>query len=273
MLPTLCYLLILFTLLVNANRGLQQELISQNMTNGTSFSSEKAHRPPNGSSNMTYWTPTAIYGSKLLVMTLSFDISHCDALDEILQEYLNMCEGGWDVTVIFYSTVRWSPELLTHYRRRTFCYRISDSINFLFSIHHKDISINLASVHRKELALHVNNYDLFLYHEDDIIFRFKHLVAYVQETKRLELLLREDERSDYGIGFLRYRRILRKDSEIHAQAWGDQDVLEQDNLEELPTLKPVCVGDEPYIKAEGNTHQAMWILTRVSLFLFLSLLA
>ena len=33
-------------------------------------------------------------------------------------------------------------------------------------------------------------------------------------------------------------------------------------LEELPNLKPICIKGTAYIKAEGNTHQAMWVLTR-----------
>ena len=63
-------------------------------------------------------------------------------------------------------------------------------------------------------------------------------------------------------GNIGYRRILRKDAEVHTQAWAASDVLEQDMLEELPNLKPVCIKDTAYMKAEGNTHQAMWVLTR-----------
>ena len=61
---------------------------------------------------------------------------------------------------------------------------------------------------------------------------------------------------------LGYRRILRKDAEVHSQTWGANDVLEQDMLEELPNLRPICIKDNAYMRVEGNTHQAMWILTR-----------
>ena len=124
-------------------------------------------------------SPATIFGNRILIMTLSFDLTHSDSMDEVLQEYLNMCEGGWDVTVIVYTTEAWSPDLLTFHRRRTYCYRLDDSVTFKFSVHPKSIGITLASVHRKELSQYLPYYDVFMYHEDDIIFRYKHLTAWV----------------------------------------------------------------------------------------------
>ena len=103
---------------------------------------------------------------------------------------------------MLYTGEEWASDLLTFYKRRTYCYRINDSITFKFSVHPKSIGISLAAEHRKELPKYANDYDIFLYHEDDIVFRFKHLVAFVEETKRLQNLLSDGEKNDYGIGFL-----------------------------------------------------------------------
>ena len=111
------------------------------------------------------------YGNRLLVMTLSFDLTHSDAVDLIVNEYVNMCEGGFDVTVIFYITQKWSDELYTMTRRKAFCYRANDSINITFSFHEAGIGTSLAAEHRKDLSKLLPNYDIFLYHEDDMIFR------------------------------------------------------------------------------------------------------
>eukprot|EP01034_Spumella_vulgaris_P033221 gene33221-40991_t len=35
-----------------------------------------------------------------------------------------------------------------------------------------------------------------------------------------------------------------------------------DLMEETPAFKPACVEGAPYLKVEGNIHQAMWVLTR-----------
>ena len=129
-------------------------------------------------------------------------------------------------------------------------------------MHPKSVGTSLAAAHRKELREYLPHYDLFIYHEDDIIFGFKHLVAYLEESRILKELIPASEWLDYSIGFLRFRRIMRKDMEIHNQGWGSADVIEQEMLEELPNLKPVCLQNAPYIMVEGNTHQAMWILSR-----------
>ena len=123
----------------------------------------------NALENSTYLT----YGNRLLVMTLSFDLTHSDAVDLIVNEYVNMCEGGFDVTVIFYITQKWSDELYTMTKRRAFCYRTSNSIDILFSFHEAGIGTSLAAEHRKDLFKYLPQFDIFLYHEDDMIFRYR----------------------------------------------------------------------------------------------------
>ena len=97
-------------------------------------------------------------------------------------------------------------------------------------------------------------------------------MAYVEETLRLRENLAKDYWNKYGIGFMRFRRIMRKDAEVHTARWESVDVLEQNLLEELPYLRPICLGNGstsvPYIQAEGNTHQALWILPRDQIEMF-----
>ena len=45
-----------------------------------------------------YLPPPEIFGNRVLIMALSFDVTHSDAMNELLSEYLSMCEGGWNVT-------------------------------------------------------------------------------------------------------------------------------------------------------------------------------
>lgn len=107
----------------------------------------------------------------------------------------------------------------------------------------------------------LNNHDVFIYHEDDIIVKHSHLVAYLSETKKLRLRLGESAWKDYSIGFQRYRRLGRGNSQ-HALNYGEQDIFEQDLMEETPNFRPTCIMDSPYLAVEGNIHQAMWIFTR-----------
>jgi hypothetical protein len=211
-----------------------------------------------------YKDPPSIFGNRVFGMLLSFDLTHSDAVEIILAEYLSMCEAGWNVTLMFYTTEAWSAELFTLTRRRTYCYRINESIGIKFSVHAKSLGTSLSAQHRSELREHLPHYDIFIYQEDDIIFKFKHLISFVEETAALRSILPPSDWLGYGIGFLRFRRIMRHDAEIHSQAWGATDVIEQDMLEELPNLRPICLGQKQraYLSCEGNTHQAMWILTK-----------
>lgn len=110
--------------------------------------------------------------------------------------------------------------------------------------------------------MEVNNYDVFVYHEDDILFKYSHLIAYLHETKKLHQLDSKNGLLYHSIGFQRYRH-------LHFQhGWGESDIIEQDLLEETPTFKPICVNDtDPYLVVEGNPHQAMWILTQQQIFM------
>jgi hypothetical protein len=42
----------------------------------------------------------------------------------------------------------------------------------------------------------------------------------------------------------------------------DVAILAQEELDEVPTFKRICLQDNPYVLAEGIKHQAAWILTR-----------
>jgi hypothetical protein len=60
------------------------------------------------------------------------------------------------------------------------------------SQHDPSISIALGAEHRKYMKDHFDEYDVFIYHEDDIVFKHSHLVAYLYESKKLHQLLPEN---------------------------------------------------------------------------------
>lgn len=179
----------------------------------------------------------------------------------ILNEYLAMCEGGWNPTVVLHTTVEWSPSLLRMMRQKTFCYRINSSFPITLDMSDKSIGTALSAVHRETLKKQLHNYDLFIYHEDDIIVKNSHVVGYLHETKMLHHLLPENGLQDHVIGFQRYRRVLRP-GEHHRGNFEEIEIYEQENMEEVPNLDQICVKDTPYIKVSGNTHQAMWMFTK-----------
>lgn len=207
--------------------------------------------------------PNTAY-NKVLGMLLTFNLNHMDPLSMIIDEYLSMCEAGWEPTIAIFTTVHWSPMLLRYFRRRSYCYRIDRSLDIRIINHDPSIGVALGAEHRKYTGREIFNHDVFIYHEDDIMFKHTHLAAYLNETKKLHELDPKWGLNNNCIGFQRYRHI------GFSQGYGVRDIIEQNLLEEMPTFNPICFenGKEPYILVGGNTHQAMWILTKGQILLF-----
>lgn len=203
--------------------------------------------------------------NRVLGFILAYNYEHIDPFVMILNEYVSMCEGGWDPTMVIHTTVNWTPKFRRYLESKLWCYRTGKAIDLRMDLHDPSISISLAAEHRVVLGKELENFDVFIYHEDDIVFRHSHLSAYLYETKKLNDILPETGLKDYLIGFQRYRRLLRT-GEIHS-GWGEQDMFEQDLLEELPSFNLNCLSEndnekKPYLRIEGNKHQAMWVLTQ-----------
>lgn len=198
--------------------------------------------------------------NRILGLILAFNLDHLDPLVLITNEYVSMCESGWKPTMVLFTTVTWSPDLHQYLRYKTFCYRINDYLDIRYSTHDKSEGTNLASFHRAYIAGEIDNFDLFAYHEDDIILKNSHLSAYLSETKNIYDASPETLSSSL-IGFQRYRRFLRSSGE-YENTYSDQDIIETDLLEETPTFQQICVNNTRLIHVKGNTHQGMWVLTQ-----------
>jgi hypothetical protein len=206
-----------------------------------------------------YPTPNT-KNNRIMGMLLAFNNYHIDPVLIILNEYVSMCEGRWQPTVVFFTTVHWSPTMSRFFRQKAYCYRIQAPIEIRTSEYDVTINIGLGAQHRIYMRKEINNYDVFVYHEDDILFKHAHLAAYIHETKQLHNLLPETGLYDYCIGFQRYRKIYRN-NDIH-DSFAEQDIFEMEFFEEIPSFVPDCIKEQPYIRVDGNIHQAMWILTQ-----------
>lgn len=200
-----------------------------------------------------------------------------------------MCEGGWEPTIEFITTVHVSDVLLRFMQQKAYCYRIDAPINITMHIpenasmdHNKISGLLLADVSRSLLARALNKHNVFIYQEDDIMLQYNHLTAYLTETRRFMNLFKHANESalstvnkkkyygmyDHCFGFQRYRRKL-KTFENRNFPMSDKDIIHQELLDEVPLFKPVCILGHPYVKvtshhshAMTNPHQAMFILTR-----------
>lgn len=198
--------------------------------------------------------------NRIMGFILAYNHYHIDPLVLILNEYVSMCEAGWSPTVVMFTTVHWSDILFRYFRQKSFCYRTNSSIEIRTSEHDPSINIALGAQHRVVLGQELFNYDVFIYHEDDMLFKLSHLMGYLFETKKLHELMPENGLLHNTIGFQRYRR-LQRGNDMHSQ-FGENDIIEQELLEEMPAFIPICIQDVPYLRVDGNTHQAVWAFTQ-----------
>ena len=198
--------------------------------------------------------------NRVLGMVLSYNHYHIDPIILIANEYVSMCEGGWSPTVVIYTTVSYSLQLMRYFEQKLYCTRTNSSIPLRTEVRPPSLMTGLGAEHRKTVAQEYDNFDVFVYHEDDIIFRSHHLFAYLFETKKLHEITNGLGLREHLIGFQRYRRLSRG-NDINAK-FGEHDIFEQELFEEMPSMKHGCMDNVPYLRIGGNIHQAMWVLTK-----------
>ena len=186
--------------------------------------------------------------NRVLGMVLMFNFAHIDPfMLALLPEYVSMCEGGWDPRVVIFTASYWSPRTRRLFLEKSYCYRTGKNINIEWAVYDKKVGFALAAVHRQYMGNHLEEFDMFLYHEDDIPFRFSHVNAYAIEVALLKERLPWTGLFNYMIGWQRYRHEGRQ-GERSAEQWNEIDLLEQTLLEEVPRFSTECLtGEDPNI--------------------------
>lgn len=211
-------------------------------------------------------------GKRVLGIIVAFEFTRSDPLMLMLNEYRSMCEGGWDPTVLFLTAVKLSASTKRFFEQKVYCYRTASAVPVRYAVYPRTIGYMLAEQARKEVKKRLDDFDVFIYQEEDMIVTYAHLVAYEAETRQLVQLLGEGALQNYSIGFQRYCRTLKHPSEPRQRVFSEKELLFKEYLDEFPFFRPVCLADRPYLQATdcktswlANPHQAVWILTRQQL--------
>jgi hypothetical protein len=125
--------------------------------------------------------------NNVIGLLLSFDLCHIDPLILIVNEYTSMCEGGWNTTMVLFTSAEWTPKLRRYMKYKSYFYRIKNFIDIRYELYDKNVSTNLGSFHQKYIEKELDNFDMFIYHEDDIVIKHTHVAAYLSDTKTLHI--------------------------------------------------------------------------------------
>ena len=204
--------------------------------------------------------------NSLLAFIHAFDFLHLDPLLITLIEYVSLCESGWNVSIIIVSTKIWKSALQTSMRSKAFCYRSRSSIPIRYMVHQPGQNETEYSILHSDILLNeIQNYDVFIYHNDDVLFRHAHIIAYYYESKKL-LSYNEKIVNDYIISFQRYFYRSRKLDEIKAIDWTEKDILQQHFFDEVMNYSIKCINNKYYLDIISNCEEKeLWIITQYQL--------
>jgi hypothetical protein len=140
----------------------------------------------------------------ILFMTASYSFEQFISLQNVLDNWRDICNGGWDVTVLIQVSSKGlvnNHPYLSLLRDRMYCIRTSSYIPLIVE-EYGTIGFGLNSKHRACAAAHLNDFDYFSYAEEDMLLTVSHLTAFVSATTKLKEAL-PDSWMRYQIGFLR----------------------------------------------------------------------
>ena len=91
----------------------------------------------NGSQFMENYPTPFTEHNRVLGCMLSYSLNHLDPLAHIFNEYVSMCEGGWNPTIVLFTTGIWTDKIRRLLRYKMWCYRTNAPIEIRFEMYPK----------------------------------------------------------------------------------------------------------------------------------------
>jgi hypothetical protein len=149
-------------------------------------------------------TSSVLWGTRVLVAIASYDYSQLPHLEEQLSSLRDICEAGAKVDVVVHTVIPYPVPLIDLWNHRYACTRGLDEFSIQLVVKSPSLRLNLVDCHRPLFYEKVDDYDVFLYTEDDIRVTPTTVAAYLAETKRLQHIVGVEESQNYNVGIVRY---------------------------------------------------------------------
>jgi hypothetical protein len=154
-------------------------------------------------SEATQQQSSLLTGLRILVAIAAFDFSQLPHLEEVIDSYVTLCEAGSFVDVVIHSTVAYPVTLIDLLNSRIQCSR-KNAVTMSIIVKPKRVRLHLVDFHRALFYDRIDDYDLFVYTEDDIRVTPTTIATYLSETERVRRLVGDDRFSDFNVGIARY---------------------------------------------------------------------
>lgn len=210
-------------------------------------------------------------GKRILVAIAAFDFSQLPHLEEVLDGFHDLCVAGAYVDVFIHATVPYPVTLIDLLNTRHQCTNPSPraglSINIVLVS--PSVRLHLVDFHRPLFYEKIDEYDIFIYTEDDIRVAPHTIGAYLYETDRVRNIVGDDKAPDYNVGIARYEYnypadIVIDDGTRTATANATRVYWEHSWHPVIPKAVDAVPQDplkDKYVHMK-NHHQGMYIATR-----------
>jgi len=197
--------------------------------------------------------PTQKENLRLLFAIMAYDRKQHIHLLTMLCSALSMCEGGLRVTVLLYTadsnpyTVKETAEL------EALCGSCMSSKGSLdLEIVELDAALKFDATmqHRKAFLRRIEDFDLFVYAEDDVHIELRHIAAYVKASDHLA---RSEDGHKYVLGWQRLER--------NGIGLGAEHVMWENGIDNYHGVE---VGKRLYATMV-NPHAGAWMATQAEL--------
>eukprot|EP01082_Thalassiosira_pseudonana_P012783 g11486.t1 g11486 contig5:978954-980618(-) len=161
------------------------------------------------SSSSSSSSSSLLAGLRILATIASYDFMQLPHLEEVLDGFQDLCYAGSMVDLVIYTTVVYPVALIDMLNDRMRCNNPSPTSGMTVTLQLKppSVRLHLVDFHRTLFYDRIDQYDLFIYTEDDIRISPKTVASYLYETRRVQKLLegtKDKDPSDYNVGIVRY---------------------------------------------------------------------
>ena len=212
---------------------------------------------------------TSLHNVRILIAIAAFDFSQLPHLEEVLDSYQDLCVAGPSkVDIVIHATVAYPVTLIDLLNSRLVP-SCNDVLAISVIIVESSLRLHLVDLHRPLFYERINEYDLFVYTEDDIRLGIRTVAAYLDETRRIEDKVGTKRASDFNVGVVRYEynfpsNVVMDDKTRHATQNVTRVYWEHSMFPAINKAVDVVPVDE-FRKSHvhcKNHHQGMFLATR-----------
>ena len=124
--------------------------------------------------------------TKLLAVIAAYRSVNNVYLLKVLENYVAVCESGYDIRVVVQTVDIWERDQIEHLRNAHICSNSSNNLVLDIESYDENVKLHLTEKHRYTIMQHLSDYDVFIYQEDDIGITVDHINLFLLHTSRLE---------------------------------------------------------------------------------------